>query len=97
MSVGSLEPRSRYIFIGKFPDFPTMWYLDCYSWNQASGVGREFPANSYYSESLEVLIGLADRLLGLSGYGIDEVRISKETRGLVPQNANLLGERELND
>jgi hypothetical protein len=59
-----------------------MWYLDCYSWKAACG--KEFPVNSYCSESLTELIAVAARILCSDLPGIDEIRISRETKGQNP-------------
>ena len=60
-----------------------MWFLDCYCWGAAAG--RDFPVNSYFSESLEVLIEAMNRVLASPVSGIDECRISKETKGQNPR------------
>jgi hypothetical protein len=64
-----------------------MWYVDCYC--HGALCGRDFPVNSYYSESLQVIIEVADRVLSNDVSGIDEVRIGKETKGQNPVYATL--------
>ena len=64
-----------------------MWYLDCYCW--AAMGGREFPVNSYFNESSKILLAAADRVLGNDLCGINEVRISRETKGQCPVRAYL--------
>jgi len=63
-----------------------MWYLDCYCYGAACG--RDFPVNSYFCESLEVLVTLANRVLASAQSGIDEVRLSRETKGQCPVRAS---------
>lgn len=60
-----------------------MWYMDCYCWGAC--LGREFPVNSYYSESAEELAAAAGRVLASGVSGVDEVRIGRETKGQTPQ------------
>ena len=60
-----------------------MWYLDCFNW-KSNPAGRTCPVNTFYSESLEVVVSKANKLLAFEN-GIDEVRISHETKGCSPQ------------
>lgn len=60
-----------------------MWYLDCFSTFQSS----DFPMNSYFNESLEVLIEIANRILSRNGSGIDKITIAKTTLGQSPMRA----------
>ncbi len=59
-----------------------MWYLDCYCWGSIAG--RDFPVNSYYCECLDFLLTGASRLLDSGTSGIDEVRVSKQSKGVSP-------------
>jgi hypothetical protein len=56
-----------------------MWFLDCYCYGAACG--RDFPVNSYFHESLLAVVACAKNVLDSKQAGIDEVRISKETKG----------------
>ncbi len=60
-----------------------MWYMDCFCYGAVCGI--EFPVNSYYSEELECLLAGASRMLSNESTGIDEIRISRETKGQSPQ------------
>lgn len=60
-----------------------MWFLDCFCNSQS----QDFPVNSYFSESLEVVVENANRLLADRTTGIDSVYISQSTRGLSPTRA----------
>ena len=58
------------------------WYLDCYSHNAICG--KEFPVNSYYCNDLYDLLSSAKRILLSKNSGVDEVRISLNTKGQNP-------------
>jgi len=72
---------------------PDVWHLDCFC--RAALGGRDFPVNSYFHESLEVVAQVAKDVLASEIGGIDEVRISRKTLGqsLMPP-ANEGGQHE---
>ena len=60
----------------------TTWYLDCFCYS----ADREFPVNTYYSSNLSKLAKEAASILSKEISGIDEIRISTETKGLCPMS-----------
>lgn len=58
-----------------------MWYMDCYCY--AALLGKDFPVNSYYSESLVRLMEVGESiLLSQDESGIDAITFAKETKGM---------------
>lgn len=66
----------------KARDSQPMWFMDCFC--EAALLGNEFPVNSYYHESLGILMQAGARLLQDPLSGIHEVSFARDTRGFSP-------------
>ena len=59
-----------------------MWYLECYSYGALGG--RDFPVNTYCHEDRRRLAEAGARILCNEVAGIDEVRLTREPKGVAP-------------
>lgn len=59
-----------------------LWYMDCYCYGAMCG--KEFPVNSYKSYSLFHILSRSKNILESEITGIDEIRITKESKGQGP-------------
>lgn len=56
------------------------WYIDCYHSD------KNFPVNSYGPGTLNDMIKIMNQILSSSKSGINEVRITSETKGCFPMS-----------